>query len=629
VTRRAAHLLALSSLAVAQPLYDLLGRNPEFFAAHGAGRSEILAFAVALVLVPPGALLAAELAAGLVSARAGTALHLAFVAGLTGLLALQATRGLDAPAALALAGAAAVAVAVAYVALSPVRALTTVLAAAPVVFLGLFLLASPVASLVREGEARAEVAPIAAARTPVVLVVLDELPLNSLLDERGRIDAVRFPSFARLARQADWFPNATAVHEGTLWAVPAILTGRVPRPGQLPRFQDHPRNLFTLLGGGYRLEAFENGTRLCPPSLCREREAAFGSRLASLVEDTSVVYLHTVVPRDLARDLPTVSEGWADFLAGSGGEPARVSRFLGSLERTDVPTVFYGHFLLPHSPWRHLPDGQAYDLRPPAVLWDRNEVWTSDAGLVVQSFQRHLLQAAYVDSLLGRLLARLEATGLYDRSLLVVVADHGISFRPGGKRRPASRENLADIAFVPLLVKRPGQRLGRVRPRHVRTVDVLPTIADVLGVEMQWPLAGRSAYDDGPGPHDVTVAKDAGDRLATPLADALRLRRAALRRQVALFGSRTPASGLFAIGRYRRLLGRRAPAGTDGLALDFVQRTAPRLLAVGGAAPAGASAVAVVAAGRVVAVAPVYGRRFCALVPTASDDVRALALPRR
>ena len=36
--------------------------------------------------------------------------------------------------------------------------------------------------------------------------------------------------------------------------------------------------------------------------------------------------------------------------------------------------------------------------------------------------------------------------GLYDRALLVVTADHGISFRAGQKRRPLSPENLQDIA---------------------------------------------------------------------------------------------------------------------------------------------------------------------------------------
>ena len=46
--------------------------------------------------------------------------------------------------------------------------------------------------------------------------------------------------------------------------------------------------------------------------------------------------------------------------------------------------------------------------------------------------QRHLLQLAYVDSLIGDLVQELKAQGIYDDALVVLTADHGISFEPGG-----------------------------------------------------------------------------------------------------------------------------------------------------------------------------------------------------
>ncbi len=66
---------------------------------------------------------------------------------------------------------------------------------------------------------------------PVVLVVLDEFNITALLDAEGRIDPVRFPNFAALASQSQWFTNAVATYVETAVAVSAILTGRQPRAG--------------------------------------------------------------------------------------------------------------------------------------------------------------------------------------------------------------------------------------------------------------------------------------------------------------------------------------------------------------------------------------------------------------
>ena len=83
------HLLVLWSFAVAQPLFDLLGKNGEFFAARGSTRWDAVVFALVLLLVPPLVLLALE---ALVPA-----LHPVFVGCLAALFVLQAIRGLGAP----------------------------------------------------------------------------------------------------------------------------------------------------------------------------------------------------------------------------------------------------------------------------------------------------------------------------------------------------------------------------------------------------------------------------------------------------------------------------------------------------------------------------------------------------
>ncbi len=113
--------------------------------------------------------------------------------------------------------------------------------------------------------------------------------------------------------------------------------------------------------------------------------------------------------------------------------------------------------------------------------------------------QRLQLQLGYVDALLGELFDSLRDEGRYDESLVVVAADHGIGFRPGGPIRgiegqELSDADLAELAWVPLFVKTPGQRDGVVSDANIETVDIVPTIADVLDAELPWAVDGRSAF---------------------------------------------------------------------------------------------------------------------------------------
>jgi len=607
------HLLVLWSFAVAQPLFDLLGKNGEFFAARGSTRWDAIVFALVLLLVPPAVLLGIECIFG---GGIRWVVHGAFVAVLVALFVLQAIRGSGAPGWLLVLAAVAVGAAGAelYLRVPGARTALTVLAPAPLLFLGLFVFHSDVSrlSLSTEAAKAAGERP----RVPVVLVAFDELPINSLLNGQGRIDAVRFPNFARLARGSTWFEHASTVAEGTSHAVPAILTGRFPRGGEFPVYTDHRQNLFTLFGGAAKLHVSDQETHLCPPSLCSGLEGSLGSRTATLAEDTSVVYLHELLPDDLTGGIPSIANGWDNFLqdASKHNDPGRVPpAFLDSLRPQAEPSLWYIHFLLPHSPWTYLPSGERYDVRP-APGWGADEVWAANQAAVDQYWQRHLLQLGYADRVLGRLLDRLRATGLYDRALVVVTADHGVSFRAGQKRRPLSDANRQDIAFVPLFVKAPGQKRGRVVKGPARTTDILPTIADAARVRIPWHVDGHSLLGPRPDERNVILVKDKGKRFVIPIAQLEGLREEALSRQLALFGSGEPTSTLFAVGPDRTLLGHSFEGGRRVADLDPIDLSGP-LAQVSGHATG--RSVAVVAAGRVVAVAPIADGRFWALVPRA------------
>ena len=179
--------------------------------------------------------------------------------------------------------------------------------------------------------------------------------------------------------------------------------------------------------------------------------------------------------------------------------------------------------------------------------------WHASDFRVDQALQQHLLQVGYVDRLVGALVRRLEETGLYDRALVVVAADHGIGFEPGGSARSVTEENLPDIAGVPLFVKYPGQRRGLVDRRDAETIDIVPTIADVIGVPIPWHVDGRSLRGKPVvrrvwvrGPRSGSVSAPANAVAAGVLSTA--------RRNAALFGQ--GRDSLYRLGPHQELLGR-------------------------------------------------------------------------
>lgn len=598
---RGAHLLAASGFALAQPLFDLLGKNAEFFAVRGSTPGDIVLFALVVTFVPALVLLAVEVLVGLVSEAAAAVVHYVFLAFLAAVFGAQALKraGVNGTAVL-IVGALAIGAAVAVAAwrLRPARSFLTMLAAAPLLFLALFLFDSEASKLVISNGSAEAAAVRVRATTPVVFLLFDEFPEIDLQQADGGIDAKRFPNFAKLASESTWFRNTTTVSASTTVAVPAILSGQKPRKGALPIFRDHPNNLFTLLGKRYRLAVTESQTRLCPQRLCKRKQAGTGSRLSSLYSDVRTVYLHLIAPPELEQRLPVIDESWGDFGGGSTGDDAEPSaadstglpkvdlstfylsrvrdfnRFVASFRKpgSGPPTLYFLHVLLPHTPWLYFPDGRARAVTTTNAPGRNGELWFN-SQLAVQAWQRHLLQVGYVDKLLGRFLTRLHRVGLWDKALVIVTPDHGISFRGGDLRRHPTRKNLAELAFTPLFVKLPGQEDGRVvDSRHVSTLDILPTIADVLGITIPWHVDGTSALQGGPGSPVVDVAG-----VREPYAAALAQRRKSLARQLSLFGSGDWGAQFAGTGPYRRLVG----ASVSGLDVAAEPSAAAQLDATG------------------------------------------------
>lgn len=91
-------------------------------------------------------------------------------------------------------------------------------------------------------------------------------------------------------------------------------------------------------------------------------------------------------------------------------------------------------------------------------------------------------EIAFADKAVGRLLDELKATGAYDRSLIILTADHGEAFFDHGHWQH-SKTLYEELIRIPLIVKWPGQSpTGRVRAQ-VSQVDIFPTVLAAAGVE--------------------------------------------------------------------------------------------------------------------------------------------------
>ncbi len=498
-------LLALTSVAVAQPVLDVFSRNPSVFVAQRAEWGDIVAFAVVIVAAPPTALWAVERLVAYASAAVRRWLHLALVGLLAALFFVQLARqALSVPTAVlvALGVVLGVASAALVARTHAARVFLRYLSMSPVFFMALFLAFSPVSD-VAFGDGGGAVGALGRRDLPpVVMVVLDELPTASLLDGRGNIDADAFPNLAELAGHATFARNHTTVAPYTIAAVPSLLTGLLPSDrAAVPTSVDHPENLFTLLGEDYDMRVIETMTHMCPTSVCDRADAVEGapSPLVGLLKEAVGVGRKRVEP--VAVD----EEPEFDFDLGPTDSEAEL-RFEELAATFDTesrsPGFHYLHVLLPHQAWVRLPEGKHYEApNPPhGVLIN----WLSeDPNLVEVVRQRHLMQLAYTDVLLGELMDELKAAGTYNESLVIVTSDHGVSFRPANLLRPLSHENAPDILWTPLIVKAPGQTEGEVLDHPTESVDVLPTVADLLGVEIPWEVDGRSIFDE-PRPDDWT-----------------------------------------------------------------------------------------------------------------------------
>jgi arylsulfatase A-like enzyme len=281
------------------------------------------------------------------------------------------------------------------------------------------------------------------------------------------------PELSKFAKDAVLFEAAVAQASWTKPSVASLFTSLLPGRHRAVQLRDS-------LDPGHVTLA----------EMLQAKGYATGAAIAN-----SIVYLQGV----------NFDQGF-DFFDGIHGAEKRPSKMVdaagvvdGALEwldeRRGFPTFLYVHTVDPHVPYTPpAPFDRMYEPHPTAghlAVDPRNDYHEpADRDRFVAQYDGEI---AYGDREFGRFIGELKKRGLYDRALIVFMADHGEEFQDHGGWLHG-RSVFDELIRIPLIVKFPRQRdAGRRIAQQVQEVDILPTILESLGLPVPAPpvIAGR------------------------------------------------------------------------------------------------------------------------------------------
>jgi len=250
------------------------------------------------------------------------------------------------------------------------------------------------------------------------------------------------PAIDRLAREGVRFADATSQAPLTGPAHAAILTGAYPgrfgvRDNATTPIPSGVATIATLLKGrGYRTGGFVGAFIL---------GAEYG----------------------FAQGFDSFDATFAKFNAGM---KLQAQRRAGEVTDAALKWLHQPSALSPQPwfAWVHYYDAHApYD--PPAAFRTRFRTSAYDGEI------------AYVDSNVAKLVAALEQSGQLDRTLVVVIADHGEGLGDHGEQEHGLFL-YESVLHVPWIMRLPAHAsAGAVVKTQVRSIDVMPTIAAIVG----------------------------------------------------------------------------------------------------------------------------------------------------
>jgi len=366
--------------------------------------------------------------------------------------------------------------------------------------------------------------PTAPAGAPnVLLITIDAMRADRLGCCGNRLGLT--PNLDRLARDGVVFEKAFASAPWTEVSVGSMFTSLYPSElGLLPRargegethyeggvFTPQPTLAEVLRGAGYMTAA-----ELANAQIRRDRGFArgfirfrnaddyYGWRALALprLGKYETWFVHTSIGARAAARLQREPRYYAAPEVGKQDAERLVRDAEAWLDsRPGAPFFLWLHLMDTHVPYNGREQSAATRAQFPTPPLDATPQFYKDLILKrigISDAGKRYLEALYndgarhADRWLGDLFARLHKAGLYDRTLIVVSADHGEEFWDhGGYEHGHSMYD--EVLRVPLLIKFPRQQYAGERVRgQVRLLDLLPTVLDVAGLPTPHRVRGQS-----------------------------------------------------------------------------------------------------------------------------------------
>lgn len=296
------------------------------------------------------------------------------------------------------------------------------------------------------------------ARRPDILVVLVDALRRDVVGAWGGAKGAT-PAIDSLAERSIVFDRAVAQAPWTRPSVASIFTGLPPH----------------LHGVNGR------------DSVLPEEALTISEILHSSGYETSAIITNGTVSDEFG-----FNQGFDSFRKMGGPRVDGTAAVQTALEILTPPSSGHPRFVYLHLNDAHAPytpadryrerfaDGADLRAGKIGVLRPFRQSTSPPSWLLKDTPRLYLAEVAFVDSLIGTLVSRLEATHRLDDLVMILVSDHGEEFWEDGLWGHGL--SLHDILLdIPMLVKLPGPTCSGRTSRLAQHVDLLATVVDLAG----------------------------------------------------------------------------------------------------------------------------------------------------